>query len=136
MLGRPRRQEEAGPEVDLSPLIDVTFLLLIFFVLTTSFTSERQLEIRRPSAESTSEVAPAALRVALDAAGVVYLDGRRVAPWLLQRRVGEALGGATDRDVLLIADERVPSGRMLEVVDQCRMAGARDVAIASRGSTR
>jgi biopolymer transport protein ExbD len=136
MLGRPRRQDEAGPEVDLSPLIDVTFLLLIFFVLTTSFSRERQLEIRRPDAESASQVGPAALRVALDAQGVVYLDGRRVAPWLLQRRVGEALGGARDRDVLLIADERVPAGRMIEVVDQCRMAGARDVAIASQGGPR
>ena len=132
MLGRRRQSTEQGPEVDLSPMIDVTFLLLIFFVLTTSLTQERKVEIRRPSAESSAPAGPAPVRVALDAQGVVYLEGQRVAPWLLQRRVEQTLQGADDRDVLLVADERVPSGRLVEVIDQCRLAGARDVAIASQ----
>ena len=136
MLGRRRQAEESGAEVDLSPMIDVTFLLLIFFVLTTSFTQERKVKIRRPSAESAVQAGPVPVRVALDASGEAYLEGRRVAPWLLQRRVEQALERARAPDVLLIADERVPSGRLVEVIDQCRLAGALDVAIASQEGVR
>lgn len=133
MLLRRRQGDDDGLEVDLSPLIDVTFLLLIFFVLTTSFSQEKQLQIERPAASSASEVEREPLRVALDSEGVTYVDGHRVAPWLLQGRVESLLRESGATEVLLIADVRVPSGRMVEVIDQCRLAGAEDVAIATRG---
>ena len=135
MLLRRRQPEEDGLEVDLSPLIDVTFLLLIFFVLTTSFSKEKQLNIQRTEASSSQSVQREPLRVALDAQGVVYLDGRRVAPWLLQGRLESMLRAGTSQEVLLIADARVPSGRMVEVIDQCRLAGAADVAVSTKGGT-
>ncbi len=131
-LFRQRQQEEQGLEVDLSPLIDVTFLLLIFFVLTTSFSQERQLEIERPSASSEDKGEAEPLRVALDAQGTAYLGGNPVAPWLLQRRVEAQLRATGARQVLLIADVSVPSGRLVDVIDQCRLAGARSVAMSTR----
>ena len=134
MRRRARSGEDEGLEVDLSPLIDVTFLLLIFFVLTTSFQRDNQIEIDRPEASTSSPVFGEPVRVTLDAEGVTYLDGRRVEPWLLQRRVGARLADAPNRNVLLIADERAPSGRTVEVLDQCRLAGAEDVALATRRS--
>lgn len=134
LLRRPKSQEDDGLEVDLSPLIDVTFLLLIFFVLTTSFTKEKQLDINRPSASTANAVAGEPLRVALDMDGSAYVDGQRVAPWLLQGRIKSLLRTTKAREVLLIADERVPSGRMVEVIDQCRLAGAKNVAISTKGA--
>jgi biopolymer transport protein ExbD len=129
---RGRQADEDGLEVDLSPLIDVIFLLLIFFVLTTSFSQEKQLQIERPSASTGSDVDSEPLRVALDSKGVAFVNGSEVAPWLLQARVEAILRGRPGTEVLLIADERVPSGRMVEVIDQCRLAGASNVAIATR----
>ena len=133
MLVRRGQADDDGLEVDLSPLIDVVFLLLIFFVLTTSFSQERQLQIERPSASSAGPVERAPLRVALDSEGAAYVDGSQVAAWLLQGRVEALLRDSGATEVLLIADERVPSGRMVEVIDQCRLAGAAHVAIATRG---
>lgn len=136
LLGRSRRSggEDDGLEVDLSPLIDVTFLLLIFFVLTTSFNQESQLEIRRPAASSASQVEGEPLRIALDSEGVIYIDARRVTPWLVQGRVEALLGTRQNDEVLLIADERAPSGAMIELVDQCRLAGATHVAVSTQGA--
>jgi biopolymer transport protein ExbD len=133
MLIRRHDQDEEGLDVDLSPLIDVTFLLLIFFVLTTSFSQEEHLHIERPTANSGEEGSVEPIRVALDAEGLAYIDGARVAPWLLQGRLEARIRDNQAREVLLIADERVPSGRMIEVVDQCRLAGAENVAVSTRG---
>ena len=72
--------------------------------------------------------------MAIDLDGAVFLDGKRVAPWLLQSRVKGLLRTTKAQDVLLIADERVPSGRMIEVIDQCRLAGAKHVAISTKGA--
>lgn len=130
---RRRERDQDGVEVDLSPLIDVTFLLLIFFVLTTSFNADLGVEIERPSAGSAAAIADEPLRVALDASGAVYVEGRSVAAWMVQRRVELALARSKRDRVLLIADRRVEGGRMVEVIDQCRLAGATSVAIASRG---
>ncbi|MEL6178895.1 MAG: biopolymer transporter ExbD [Myxococcota bacterium] len=134
MLGPRRHQrDQDGVEVDLSPLIDVTFLLLIFFVLTTSFSADLGVDIERPAANSANAITDEPLRVALDSGGTVYLEGRSVAAWMVQRRVELALARSGRSRVLLIADRRVEGGRMVEVIDQCRLAGAESVAIASRG---
>jgi len=93
----------------------------------------KQLQIERPSASSAGEVDREPLRVALDSDGVAYVNGSQVASWLLQGRVENLLRRSGATEVLLIADERVPSGRMVEVIDQCRLAGAGNVAIATRG---
>lgn len=136
LLRHTHRKDDEGLEVDLSPLIDVTFLLLIFFVLTTSFSQEKQLHIERPSASSSEKVSREPLRVALDSKGVVYVSGNRVAPWLVQRRVESLLRAQGATEVLLIADERASSGRMVEVIDQCRLAGAAHVAISTKGGAQ
>jgi biopolymer transport protein ExbD len=130
MRYRPRRTtEEAG--VDISPLIDMVFILLIFFMVTTTFVKDAAVDIQRPSAASAKAASTKAVRVTLDQRGEVYVDGRPVRPWMLQGRVRDALEGASDRPVLVIADGRVRAERLVEVVDQCRLAGARDVAVAT-----
>ena len=77
---RRRRPPEEGDDVNLSPLIDVTFLLLIFFVVTSTFTKDQAVEIERPSAQSRAETHRVTLRVALDAEGNLYLEGAPIRP--------------------------------------------------------
>ena len=67
----------------------------------------------------------------LDQRGDVYVDGRPVRPWMVQNRVREQLQGGEERPVLVITDRRVRAEQLLEVVDQCRLAGAKDVAVAT-----
>ena len=80
MMNRRRRQaEEAG--VDISPLIDMVFILLIFFMVTTTFVKDAQVELDRPSASSAKPASTKAIRVTIDRRGDTYVSGRAVRPW-------------------------------------------------------
>ena len=126
-----RRSSNAPQDVDISPLIDMVFILLIFFMVSTTFVKDMKLELDRPSAQASSRASTKALRVFVDAQSNIYVDGLPVKAWMLQSRVREQLGGATEQAVLVVVDRRVPSERLIEVVDQCRLAGATDVAVAT-----
>lgn len=127
--GRRGGHEEQG--VDISPLIDMVFILLIFFMVTTTFVKDAQVELERPSAASAKPASTKAIRVTLDRRGEVYVDGRPVRAWMLQSTVREQLRAAADRPVLVITDSGVQAQKLIDVIDQCRLAGAKDVAVAT-----
>ncbi len=115
----------------MAPLIDMVFILLIFFMVTTTFVKDAQVELQRPSAASAQAASTKAIRVTLDQRGDVYVEGRPVRAWLLQNQVRELLRGALDRPVLIVVDRRARAEQLIEVVDQCRLAGAKDIAVAT-----
>ena len=89
MRRRYRNQDEAS--VDISPLIDMVFILLIFFMVTTTFVKDAKVELDRPSAASATSASTKAIRVTLDRRGDVYVDGRPVRPWMLQSTIREQM---------------------------------------------
>lgn len=120
-------------EVNLSPLIDITFLLLIFFVVTSTFVKDAEVEIQRPGAATATATRPEpVVRVALDTEGRVYVDGQRVQAWVVQARVRDQLRRAKAKQALVIADRRADAGQLVNLIDQCRQAGAARVAIAAQ----
>jgi len=126
-----RKRASDEQQVDISPLIDMVFILLIFFMVSTTFVKDMQLELERPGAASATRASTKSIRVYIDASANIYLDGNPVRPWMLQSRVRDLLRGGADGSVLVIVDRRVPSERLLEVVDQCRLGGASDVGVAT-----
>ncbi|MEM1348025.1 MAG: biopolymer transporter ExbD [Myxococcota bacterium] len=126
-----RKRPSDEQQVDISPLIDMVFILLIFFMVSTTFVKDMQLELERPGAASATPASTKSIRVYIDASANTYLDGNPVRPWMLQSRVRDLLRGGADGSVLVIVDRRVPSERLLEVVDQCRLGGASDVGVAT-----
>lgn len=129
-IGR-RERESAEGSVDLTPMIDMTFILLIFFMVSTTFVKDMKIDIDRPGATTQVVASTKAVRVYVDKQGEVYLEGEPVRIWTLQSRIRDLLKGATGKSVLVVTDEQVPSGRLIEVVDQARMAGAEDVGVAT-----
>ena len=125
------RPADGGAEVDLSPLIDVVFILLIFFMVSTTYVKDAQVDIQRPGARSATPASGKALRVSLDAGGSVYVDDVAVRPWMVQTRVREAIAEGGSPAVLVIADRRVTAERLIEVVDQARLGGAQDVGVVA-----
>ncbi|MGE0711435.1 MAG: ExbD/TolR family protein [Planctomycetota bacterium] len=127
-LHRPKKEPQ---QIDMGPLIDMVFILLIFFAVTTTFTKDMQLELQRPSAQSASLASTKALRVYLDAGKQVYVDEQPVKVWMLQSRIRDLLAASPGRKVLVVADRNVPAERLIEVVDQCRLGGASEVGVAT-----
>ena len=124
-----RRDRERGGDINLSPLIDMIFILLIFFVVTTTFVKNMELDIERPGAASAERADQRSIRVAIDRSGSVFIDGQPVQVWMVQTAVRDEVADDRERPVLVVADRRVESGRLIEVVDQCRLAGARNVGV-------
>lgn len=127
---RKRAEEPAG--IDISPLIDMVFILLIFFMVSTTFQKDMDIELNRPKAASAKRSSTKAIRIYIAADGATYMDGQPIRAWMIQSRVRDLLettGAHTS--VLVVTDEGVPASKLIEVVDQARLAGASDVGVAT-----
>ena len=129
MRYRKRKQEEGT--VDISPLIDMVFILLIFFMVTTTFVKDMKLELNRPSASTATAASTKAIRVFIDKFGDVYVDNQPVRIYVLQSKLRDMLRSTTDKSLLVVTDENVAAKTVIEVVDQCKLAGATDVGVAT-----
>ena len=125
-----KRRDRRGAAVDMAPLIDMVFILLIFFMVTTSFVKESGVEVTRPESALAEGVEQGFVPVAIDEAGGVHVGGR-IIPADSVRGVADALEDAGKRRVLIQADRTVPTALLLEVLDTCRLAGAEHVDVAA-----
>ena len=123
-----KRSREAST-IDLTPLIDVVFLLLIFFMVSTTFVKDAQLELERPSAQSAEPADTKSVRISIDRSGDIYLGDTPIRLWMLQGRVREELRSASESNVLVVVDRGIAAERLIDVVDQCRLAGAKNVGV-------
>jgi len=126
---RPKKQEVDN--VDVSPLIDMVFILLIFFMVTTTFVKDMKLDIERPSAASASKADSKVVRVYIDNTSQVYIDNQPVQLWAIQSKLRDLLRTSTEKSVLVISDDTIPVETLIDVVDECRMSGAKDVAVST-----
>lgn len=126
-----RGKGESLVAIDIAPLIDVVFILLLFFLVTASFVRETGVDVQRPQASTGAALSPDAMRLSITESGAVYTEGQRVELPELQLRVRSFLSSTPGGPVIVIPDVRVPSGRLIEVMDAARAAGAVHVAIAT-----
>lgn len=123
-------EEEKGVDINLSPLIDCIFLLLIFFVVTTVFVEETGVEVQKPKAVSATDLEKNSLLIALTKDGQIVYSGRRMdlnsVRGIVARQMREEVV-----PVIIIADENSRSGRLVELIDECKLAGALQVSIAA-----
>lgn len=129
MIRRHRKQAEVG--IDLTACIDMTFILLIFFMVSTTFVKDMKIDIDRPGATTQTVASTKAVRLYIDKRGGTYLEGEPIQVWVIQSRLRDLLKGMTQKSVLVVTDEVVPSGRLGEVVDQARASGAEDIGVAT-----
>ena len=133
-----RSTERDSPEISLTPLIDVVFLLLIFFMVSTTFEQHSELGIELPDASADASARDdAVIDVVIDAEGNVYVEGRpltdpRLEP--LQRALAEAAAGLDSPPVVIGADARTPHQSVVTVMDAARRAGLYRLTFAARRS--
>ena len=125
-----RLRGDEGDTVNLSPLIDMTFLLLIFFVVSSTLVDDTEIGIERPSAVSGEKAEARALRVAISREGEVSVDGEPVPQWMVEARVRHVMDDHPTKRVLTVVDAEVNAKVLVDVVDQCRLAGAKHVGVA------
>ena len=120
-----------GVELNVIPLIDVVFFLLIFYVVSTTMLREQAVPVQRPASGGAQPVQGAYVAVAVLADGTLQVDGRPVEAAGLTAAVGGALAAAQAGSVLVVPDRSLPTGDLLRVMDACSAAGAAAVSVAA-----
>ncbi len=128
---RGSRRERAAAEVQIAPLIDMVFILLIFFLVTTTFVRETGISVRRPSASTAQALDRKSLLVGIDPKGRVFVEERRVDLLALRTLVERRMRSQPELSVVLIADRGAPTSALIDVMDECRLGGATKIAVAS-----
>jgi len=133
------RKQRGGdePRVDLTPMVDVVFLLLIFFMISTTFVETPGISVNLP--ESSIEVAekePQEIKVFIDAKGNIVVDENQVTLDELRLRLADFGDKATETTFVLMADRAVRHGLVVEVMDLAKGAGFEQLAIATEKKNR
>ena len=122
-------------ELNITPLIDIVFILLIFFVVTTTFVHELGLPIERPESHTALEQPPSVVRVAVSQHGEITVDAQPTSQWRVESEVRTRLRDDAHAGVVVIADRGVHAHSLVAVIDACRRAGADDVALGVEEGT-
>ncbi|WOO42713.1 biopolymer transporter ExbD [Rubellicoccus peritrichatus] len=116
--------------INISPLIDMVFILLIFFIVTTVFVEETGVEVSKPQAASARDLEKNSILIALTESGRVVFGGREVGV----TGVGAIVRRLNQKDsmpVIIQADASVPTKLLVRVIDEAKLAGAPAVSIAT-----
>jgi biopolymer transport protein ExbD len=131
-MGRFRdvSDDEAEPGIDLAPLIDCVFILLIFFIVTTVFVEETGIEVDKPQAASAVLLEKTSILIALTAKGEVVYGGRDIGISGVQSLVKRMIQ-KEDVPVIIQADRTAQSGLLVRIIDEAKLAGATKVSLAT-----
>jgi biopolymer transport protein ExbD len=125
-----RFEEQPGVDINMSPLIDIVFLLLIFFIVTTVFVEEAGIPIEKPHATSSVELEKQSLQFAVSADGRIVYGKREVTLNSVRGIVARQIQ-RKEVPVVILADVQSPSGVLIELHDECRNAGAPQVFVST-----
>jgi biopolymer transport protein ExbD len=122
--------EETG--IDLAPMLDFVMNLLIFFIVAAAFVQEAGIRVNRPSAKTAVKENKVNIVVAISASGEVWIDRQHVDIRALRALIQKMRSEHPDSPVIIQADKDSRSGLLVEAMDQARLAGVKDVAVAAQ----
>jgi biopolymer transport protein ExbD len=132
MLRRRRRTADSpSGELNVIPLIDVVFFLLVFYVIASSFTKTTAVPVDRPASSRAAGVGGSVIMVSVLQSGSVELDGKTFPLVSLPPAIRSRLSDAHSTQVIVVADRALPTGHLLAVMDACRNGGAQRVEVAA-----
>jgi len=126
-----------GSEVNINmgPLVDMVFLLLIFFVVTTSFVKETGIDVHRSTAATAEMKERGNIMLGISADGQIYMEGKRIDVRSVRALIERALAEDPESGVVIVADKDSNTGTVVQAMDQCRLAGAMNVSLAAKRDT-
>lgn len=128
------RTTRRPPRIDISPLVDVVFQLLLFYAVTTQFVAEERLKLLLPEARTAEQQAgekPKMAEVLVTAEGRILVEGREVSEPLLEQEIRRVVGSSPDRALTIRGDRGANYGAVIRVLDIARQVGARSINMSA-----
>ncbi|MAA72176.1 MAG: biopolymer transporter ExbD [Bermanella sp.] len=117
--------------IDMTPMLDIVFIMLIFFIVTTSFVKESGVTVSRPSAQTAAEDKKGNIMVAIKPNGEIWIDKRAVDVRSVRANVEKLKAESPESGVVIQADTDARTGILVQVMDQIRLAGVANISIAA-----
>ena len=123
--------DEEESEINLTPMLDVVFIMLIFFIVTASFVREAGIDVNRPDAPmSDSKPEDANILVRISATDEIWIDRRLVDPRAIRANIERLAAENPDGSVVILANNRSTNKALVQVMDASRQAGVYSISIA------
>ena len=130
-MARKRFREEEDAAIDMTPMLDIVFIMLIFFIVTTSFVKEAGIDVNKPEASQAEKKPSANIFIAIRANGEVWMDKRMVDVERVGANIERLLAEQPTDIVVIQADKEAKHGVVVEVMDQIKEAGIDKISIAA-----
>jgi biopolymer transport protein ExbD len=125
-------QEEEESEINITPMLDVVFIMLIFFIVTASFVKEAGIDVNRPDAETAVRQERANILIAISENNEIWIDQRQVDPRALRANIERLRAENPEGSVVIQADRKAITETLILVMDSARQAGVYNVSIAAQ----
>jgi len=133
---RDRLNAEQESEINLTPMLDIVFIMLIFFIVTTSFVKESGIDINRPSAQTAERKERGNIIISIRANGEIWIDKRAVDVRAVRANVARLHAENPLGSVIIAGDRNASIHYLVEVMDQVRLAGVYNASIATETESR
>jgi biopolymer transport protein ExbD len=130
-MRKQRRDREDAMDINITPMLDIVFIMLIFFIVTTSFVKETGIDPKRPVAETSSAKPRGNILIGVDIAGQIWMNNRRVELNQIRQLVEDAVNENPESSAVLVSDEHSPTGVLIDIMDQVRAAGVANIAVSA-----
>ncbi len=131
-MKRLYQQNEDESAIDITPMLDIVFIMLIFFVVTSSFVKESGIDVNSPTASTAERKETGSILVAISMDNNVWIDKRRVDPDAIRPNIERLHAENPEGAVVIQADKASTSGLLVKVMDQIRLAGVTNISIAAQ----
>jgi biopolymer transport protein ExbD len=130
-MRRRQNRRKSESEVNLTPMLDVVFIMLIFFIVTASFVKESGIEISRPGASTAVRKEKGNILIAISSNDQIWMNRRQVDPRALRANIERAHAENPQGAVVIQADKAAKTGLLVQVMDAARQAGVKDISLAA-----
>ena len=122
---------EDETQVDITPMLDVVFIMLIFFIVTSTFVKESGVDVTRPDAETAVKTDALTIQIGITANNQIWFDKRLVDKRAVRANVEKGLAESPGAAVIIVADALSNTEALIDVMDQARLAGAQSISVAT-----
>jgi biopolymer transport protein ExbD len=118
-------------DINITPMLDIVFIMLIFFIVTTSFVKETGIDPIRPVAETSTAKPTGNILIGVDIDGQIWMNNRPIELSQVRQMVEDAVVENPESSAVLISDETSPTGVLIDIMDQVRLGGVTSIAVSA-----